>query len=78
MHAPFYSFQTNLHGFKALADCFGICPTCVQIQNCLLSIIESSRDIADITPELHGEIQEFEQPAFPLLGLSMCLIPQLG
>ncbi len=78
MHESVKSFQTNLHGFKALADCFRVCPTSIQIQNCLLSIIESSRDIADITPELQGQIQESEQPAFPFLGLSMRLIPQLG
>lgn len=74
----FKRLQTNLHGFEALADCFGVSPTSVEIQHCLLSIIEGSRDVAEITPELQGKIQEVEQPAFPLLGLSVCLVPQLG
>lgn len=73
----FKSFQTNLHGFETLADCFGVCLTSVEIQNCLLSVGESSRDIADITPELQGQIQELEQPSFPLLSLGMGLIPHL-
>lgn len=78
MHDSSKSFQTNLHGLKALADRFGVCATSIEVQNCLLSISESDRDIADITPELQGQIQEFEQPAFPLLGLSMRLITHLG